>query len=277
MSKKLKLIIIFFMISVFCSGCMNASATRAIRHSGFSLSNVEFVCPTLYPSNKDYDKIRYLTNTYVITTAGTVYQLSIGMPFSNNQNCKEANFNHRVVSIFDDKIIKADDGKLYHLTSSEEKAAFSLVSTDDSNYQVYKAILSIEGVVKVVTADQGANSYYALNQDGNVYNYTVVRGSGGSSATITNAVIVYSKANFGGEIIDFNYVPNSTATFIRTSNAIFRLLVTNAAECTAYADVSCEYEMKLDEGLTKYRNEILGFSGSFLITTYGKEFSASSV
>ena len=54
--------------------------------------------------------------------------------------------------------------------------------------------------------------------------------------------------------------------------------ITNKDECTEYADIACEYELKKDETLTKYYTEdpkILYFGPSILITTYGKEFTLS--
>ena len=53
------------------------------------------------------------------------------------------------------------------------------------------------------------------------------------------------------------------------------MMATNREECSKYIDVTCTYEMSLDKGLTDHQNRILGFSGSYLITTYGKQFNVT--
>ena len=279
MNRKFKFLILIVMFVFICTGCANADVTRAIRHSGFSLSNTEFVCPTLYPESSgsgNFDKIRFLTSTYAITTDGTIYKLSIGQYYSNDTNCKKADFTPRVLSVFDDKIVKTDDKKIYNLSSTNPDGSFVEVTSKDSNYYVYQALMSDNNVLKVYTVNQEKGYYYVLMRDGNIYNFVVSK-NGNNVVGVSNTSIAYSKSNFGGDIIDFSYMGDSPSTFVRTNNAFFRMTVQNKEECTTYADVRCEYKMTMDEGLTKYKDQILAFSGSFLITTYGKEFTVSNI
>ena len=52
---------------------------------------------------------------------------------------------------------------------------------------------------------------------------------------------------------------------------------TNEEECSKYADVKCEYKFKKDETLTEYyKDKILYYGPSILITTYKKEFTPVS-
>lgn len=276
MKKVFQIICLFLIIAFICVGCdaVHADTTRDIRHSGFSLSGSEFECPYLLPSNEEYEKIKYLTVSEAITEDGNVYLLSFNQKYSNDFNCKKASFSHKVVAVFDNKVVKADDGKMYHLVAGDGATAFSEVLENESNYLLYKTILDDPSVLKVVCANQDSNSYYVLKTDGNVYNYILAKDAG--KVSIVSSAVVYSKSNYDGEIIDFNYVAKSTNTFIKTDKKIFRLLPTNREECSKYVDVACEYKIKLDEGLTEHYNKILGFSGNFLITTYGKEFSATA-
>lgn len=279
MDKKIKSLIIVLFFVFICTGCANANVTRAIRHSGFSLSNAEFVCPTLYPESSgtgSFDKIRFFTSTYAITTDGTIYSLSIGQLYSNGTNCKKLDFSPRVLAVFDDKIIKADDKKIYNLASTNPDGSFVEITSKDSSYFIYQSLMSDDNVLKVYTVNQDKGYYYVLMRDGNVYNFTVSK-AGNDIVAVTSTSIAYSKSNFGGEIIDFSYAGDSPATFVRTNDAFFRMMVQNKEECTAYADVSCQYKMAIDEGLTKYKDQILAFSGSFLVTAYGKEFTVSGV
>lgn len=274
--KKFKILLLFLLVVFVCTGCANADATRAIRHSGFSLSPAEFVCPTLYPESSitgSFDKIRFLTPTSVITTDGAIYRLSYGQYYSNNTNCKKMDFTPRILSVLDDRIVRTDDKKLYNLDSSNADGSLVEITTKESNYYVYQAIMSDNNVLKVYTVNQEKGLYYVLMRDGNIYNYVVTK-INNETVAINSTSIAFNKNNFGGDIIDFKFAGDAPSTFIRTNNSIFRMKITNREECSTYADVKCEYKMSLDEGLTEYRDQILAFSGSFLITTYGKEFSA---
>ena len=52
------------------------------------------------------------------------------------------------------------------------------------------------------------------------------------------------------------------------------MYMTNSAECSKYADVTCKYEMKEDETFNKYSDRIIAYSGNTLITDYNRVFSA---
>ena len=54
------------------------------------------------------------------------------------------------------------------------------------------------------------------------------------------------------------------------------MMVTNQEKCSKYADVACEYKLKLDEGLKNTYDKILAYNGSTLITNYGKIFNVNN-
>lgn len=276
MKKEFKVLGLIVFLSLVCVGCglINADTTRDIRHAGFALSGAEFECKDLLPSNDGYKKIKWLTGNYAITTDGAIYLLSLSQKYSNDQNCMVSPFTKGVVSMFDGKIIKGADKKLYYLEASGESAAFSAVPTSDSNYSIYNLILGDENVIKVITVDQDKGTYYVLKNDGNVYNYVVSKS--GNSVKVISTSIVYRKSEYGSDIIDFNYAGKTSSTFVRTDTQMFRMIAQNKEECTKYADIACNYEMELDSGLSKHNDKILGYSGSLLITTYGKEFNVTA-
>lgn len=276
MKRKIKVGMLILVIAGMCCGCgvLYASTTRDIRHSGFSLSGAEFECPELFPSSNGYTTIEFLTSTHAITNDGNVYSLSLSQVYSNEKNCMASTLSTTVVSIFDSKVVKGRDGKLYYLTAVDKSPAYSVVPTSDSDYYLYKLILGDENVVKVVSVDQSSGIYYVLKNDGNVYNYVVSKN--GNNVSLTSTSIVYNKNDYGGSIVDFNYAGKSSTTFIRTNTQIYRMIAQNKEQCTKYVDIECEYRMELDEGLSKHMDKILGYSGSLLITTYGKEFNATS-
>jgi hypothetical protein len=252
---------------------MYANTTRDIRHSGFALSGAELECDALL-DDPDYDKVKFLTGKHAIMDSGNVYELSVGQKYSNEQNCMASPLTSSVVALFDENVVKTADGKYFYIVRTGESAAYSAVPNTDSNYMIYDIILKDSQVLKVKTVDASTGHYYVLKQDGNVYNYVISKGI--SSASIVSSPVVYSRSNYDGEIIDFSYAGKTSGTFVRTSNKIYRMISTNKEECSKYIDITCTYEMSLDEGLTKHQNKILGFSGNFLITTYGKQFNVTA-
>lgn len=275
LKSKFKFVLIVLILCFICTGC-TGNTTRGIRHAGFTLSATEFTCNLLLPSDKSsvYDKLKYVNSTKAITSDGKVYELSLGQKFSNEQNCMEADFNKRVVAILDSNIIKADDNNFYYLSSENNVEAYTMVTVNDKSYNIYEILFSDSEVIRIVTVDGNAGIYYALKSDGNIYKLIITRSSSQEPYSLTSSEIVYSKGRYG-KIVDFNYDINNTTTFIRTDDAIFRMLKVNEKECSKYADIECKYEMSEDTQLFKYNNYILGFNGQLLISSYGKVFNVS--
>ena len=276
--KQVKLILIVFIMIFFVTGC-NGNITRDIRKDGFILSNSKIVCKDLIPEKEKYPaskKISYMSNGFAVTTDGEIYEFSIGQKYSNNENCRIANTSLRVVSMFDNNVFKASDGKFYYTVENSNTAAYSEVTINDNSYQIYKLVLSDPKVRKVITVDQNAGSYYVLLDDGNIYNYVITRGNYNSPFSISSKDIVYDANNYEGKIIDFNYSDTEKSkTYIKTVNEIYRMQITNSSKCNKYADVKCKYKMKKDEVLTKYylNNKIVYYGSNILITSYGRVFN----
>ena len=107
MKKELKVLGLLMLIAFICCGCdaMYASTTRDIRHSGFALSGAELKCDDLF-KDTDYDKVRFLTGKHAILESGSVYELSIGQKYSNEQNCMASPLTSGVVALFDENVVK---------------------------------------------------------------------------------------------------------------------------------------------------------------------------
>lgn len=276
--KKLSLVLIVVLICLFVSGC-DGSVTRAIRHAGFNVDG-EFKCDVVMPENKkdtSYEKIRYMIGNYMILEDGTLYELSLGQPYASKQNCKKADTDKKVVSIFDDKYFKSNDDKYYYLTTNGDTPRYSEVPQTDNTYLLVDLLLKDATNVKVVTGNSSTGEYYALKNSGDVYKYTVVRDNKTRVESITSTVLSFNKNNYGGsKIIDFNYAGDSLGTFAKTLNNVYRMRIVNSEKCTKYADVVCKYKMKKDELFQEYGDRVIFFNGSYLITDYGRKFSVSS-
>lgn len=277
MKKQFKLFILCFILLFICCGC-NGDVTRDIRHEGFSVGS-NFICDAFYPKNKDdvsYDKIKYFTGSHIINKDGVIYELSLDKPYTSKQNCKVAETNLIVKAIFDNKIIKATDGKYYYLVPQNNVNPYTLIPETDNSYTIYDLLLRQDDVVKAVTANSSTGEYYVLKNDGNVYTYTISKADRNSPAVVTSVSIVYNKNDFGAPITDFNYAGDSISTFVRTGEKVFRMRVTNADQCMSYAEVKCNYQMMESEIFNKYGDRIISFNGSVLITDYKLMFNVTS-
>lgn len=266
-------------ITLLLTGC-DGNVTRDLRHSGLTLSTTEFSCTTLLPEKKDIlptDTIQYSNGSFAITDDGRLYELSLSKPYSNNENCKKINFSIKVMAYMDSSILKGEDNKFYYAPGTTNTTPLTEVTANDSNYQLYTLLLGGSQVKKVVTVDSNAGIYYVLEEDGTVYQYTITRQDYNSPYIISEKKAIYEKSEYG-EIIDFNYAGESTATYIKTKNKIYRMQITNKEECTKYADITCKYKLKLDEKITEHynTNKIIYYGPSIVLTDYGKQFTVGN-
>ena len=277
--KKIKIVLLLVICSLFLTAC-TGDITRAIRKSGYSVSDADFKCPLLTPGKdkeegKDYEKIKFLSNSYAISTNGNVYELSFGALYSNNMNCRKST-KVQAAAIMDNSVIRDKDGKYYYLKQEGNGSLpYQEVTRDDKNYQLYNMILKNPDVIKVSTVNANAYNYYILKTDGNIYNYIFEEvGERDKTLKFKSNSIIYAKSRFNNSpIIDFNYAGDSTSTYFRTEQEIYRNTITNGEQCNKYVDVPCTYELKKDEKLTEYQDHFLGYGGSIILTDYGKTFT----
>ena len=280
--KKIIIVLLLLICSLFLTAC-TGDITRAIRKSGYSVSNSNFKCGLLTPGKdkeegKDYEKVKFLSGSYAISTNGNVYELSLGGLFSNNMNCRKAT-KVQAAAIMDNSVIRDKDGKYYYLKSEGNGSLpYQEVTRDDRNYQLYNMILKDTNVIKVSTVNANAYNYYVLKTDGNIYNYIFEeKDDRNKTLKFKSASIIYARSRFNNSaIIDFDYAGDSTSTYFRTEQEIYRNTITNAEQCNKYVDVPCTYELKKDEKLTEYQEHFLGFGGSTILTDYGKIFTLGS-
>ena len=277
MKKILKISVIMCFIVLFCTAC-NGDVTRALRHDGFAVGG-EFICDPFFPKDKEdtsYDKIKYITGMHIINSEGKIYEYNLQQTYVNKMNCKVADTQLVVKAIFDNKIIKATDNKYYYLVGENSVSPYTAVTSGDNNYDIYDLLLKGEDVIKAQTANSNTGTYYVLKTDGNVYSITIQKADRNAPAAITSTSVIYNKNDYGNTIIDFNYAGDSVNTFIRTTDKVFRTRVTNSDECTKYADIKCTYAISEAESFTEYRDRIIAFNGSTLITDYKKVFTVQS-
>lgn len=265
---KLSLLILTVILCTACDG----DVTRDLRHDGFTVGN-KFYCKAFISDKDDlsYGKIKYMTNTHIIDENGKIYEVSLSQKFANEQNCKEADTRIGVKAIFDNKIVKGMDDKYYYLEVQNDVQKYSEVPTTDNSYDIYNMLLKDKDVVKVITANSSTGLYYVLKTDGNIYTNTIVKEN--NTYQLEGVKITYDKNRFGSKIVDFNYAGNSLTTYIKTEDKVYRMKITNQKECSKYADVICKYELEEDEVIAKYKDRIVVYNGSLLITDYHQMFN----
>ena len=277
MKKKALILVMIAIATMLLTGC-DGNVTRNIRHAGFNLSSSEFECSAFFPENKKtvaQEEMIYTNGTYAITKKGNLYDISLSQPYVNKENCKKIDFDVPIVAYMDSSILKGENNKFYYAPGTTNSTPLTEVTTNDSNYQLYELLLGNENVEKVMTIDSNNGIYYSL-ENGTVYQYNIVRQDYNSPYIIASKTPVYEEEKYG-KIIDFNYAGESTITYIKTENEIYRMQKTNEEDCSKYADVKCEYKFKKDKTLTEYyKDKILYYGPSILITTYKKEFTPIS-
>ena len=271
MKKRIKYILFIIVCVLLCTAC-DGNVTRALRHEGFNIGE-DFVC-SAFLGKEATQQIRYMTDNRIITTEGRIYEISFGQTYSDKTNCRKADTELKVVALYEDKVFKSEDGNYYYLVGQNNVDSYAQITTADNSYTVYDLLLKPEGTIKAVTADSSAGVYYVLKSDGNVYKITISKNYN-VAPTITASEVIYSQANYGGTIIDFAYHGDSASTFVRTNEKVFHMKAINSEECTKFADVTCHYEMVEAPVFADYRDSIIAYNGSMVLTSYKKTFTVS--
>ena len=274
MKRILKLSVLLFLVMIVCSGC-EGDVTRAIRHEGFAIGDEEIVCEPFF-REENRELIKYITGDRIITSNGTIYELSLGQKYSSNSHCRIADTNLKVVAMFDDRIFKAEDGNLYSLTGQNNGGDYKQITSSDNGLALYELLLKPNDVVKAQTADSSNGIYYVLKTDGNVYAVSIAKANYNAAPTIVGSVVVYGKEAYGENIVDFNYAGDSGATFVRTYNKVYRMKASNFEQCSKYVDIKCEYQMMEAPMFEEQKDYIAAYNGSLIVTTYKKYFTLAS-
>lgn len=269
-----KMIILGAFVLIFCTAC-NGNVTRSIRHDGFSVSNKIECEMFFYEGASTYNKIKFFTGSHIIDQNGKIYEISLSQAYSSGQNCKDSGQNIIVKSIMDNNVVRGADGGFYYLNGSGQTLPYTKIAETDNNYAIYNLLLSDPQVVKVVTADSNAGLYYVLKSSGDVFGITISKANNNSAPAITGTTTVFNKVEFGATIEDFHYAGNSSSTFVKTSTSLFRMKATNESECSKYADIACQYTMLESEEYLNYKDRVVAYNGSTLITDYSQVFTAA--
>ena len=124
MKKFIKISLFAVCLFTICIGC-EGDVTRAIRHSGYSLSGKKLVCNVFF-GKEATEHIKYLTDSHAITDNGVLYELSPTVKYSNDQNCRKAGTDIQVKALYGNNVALATNGKIYNLVASNDAAAYTI-------------------------------------------------------------------------------------------------------------------------------------------------------
>lgn len=255
MKIKKYLIIAFSLCLVGCKG----DDIREFRHSGYNINDNKFSC-------KEVEKVKYLYDNFLVSESNDIYYISLDLPYSNKSNCRLINSNEKLQSIYGEETFKSYNNIIY--------------SFDYNNYSDFPVINSTDKITEFLLNDNtnlkiinNENHYYTLKNDGNIYDYVIEEKD--NIVSIVTSTLLYSSNSLDGTIIDFYYSSNMPSNYIKTSTSYYTFKPNNE-ECKKYADIECNYELKKDELLNKYSNEIYAYNGKRVILSNGKVLDNTS-
>ncbi|MBR3362874.1 MAG: hypothetical protein IKG40_02995 [Bacilli bacterium] len=252
---RLKKIIIIVVLMFLLTGC-KGDDVRSFRSIGYNLSNANFKC--------DYvDSFKFLGDDFAVGSDDRLYSISYDLIYKNKNNCKIMDKNLKVSAVYNNEIVKMNNGFIYKINDENK---LDQVSEKENNIVYY--FLKDDNNVKII---EYSNIYYIMKQDGNVYKYIVSDNDG----TLKVAGVEMLQNVYGGSIVDFNITDNKLTMYFKTNEKYYRNQIVNE-ECLKYADVLCEYQIKEDAYLNKYRNIIQAYNGDILILNSGKVLSFSN-
>ncbi len=279
MKNRIRLVFSLLVVCLLITGC-NGTITKDIRRNGYTVDDGKFNCGFFINKSKEeraVDTVRYLTDNYIISEKGFIYEITLSGVYSNGMNCKKGgNIDGNVVAIMDQSIVKSSNGAFYYLDTNESAMKYTKVPEEDENYQIYYLLMKEANVKKVVTVNSNVYSYYVLKTDGSIHNVHLKKDKDTDKISILSDVEEISSSLYGGGIIDFGFAGESLATYYRTNDKIVTMKAQNSKDCNKYVDVPCQYALANDEVLTKYKDNIIAFNGKTLITDYGRIFTAGS-
>lgn len=278
MKNRIRLVCSLLVVCLIVTGC-NGTITKNIRRDGYAVQDGKFNCGFFISKSKEeraVDKVKYLTDNYIISEKGYIYEITLGGVYSNGMNCKKGgNIGGKVVAIMDQSIVKDSTGHFFYLDTNEEAMKYTRVPESDENYQIYYLLMKDADVKKVVTVNSNIYSYYVLKANGSIHNVHLKKDKDTDKISILSDSEEISTGVYGS-IIDFGFAGESLATYFRTSDKFITMKAKNAKDCNKYVDVPCQFGLDEDDVLIEYQDKIVAFNGKTLITDYGRVFTAGS-
>ena len=194
-------------------------------------------------SCESFENVRNTFDGNIIIIDGKLYNLSLGLKYSNEQNCKEIS-DIEITKVVNNYYIGSDN-KTYTIDENGIK--------EYNNNGKFPSYMMGEEIL--MAHSHGSSSeykYYVLKTDGKIYDVTFSRefrfenGVGTYVYNVTEEV-VYKE--FEDEKIKSFDISEGNLDFVVTDKSLYVNKVTNM-ECHQYADVECVYELTKNDVMT---------------------------
>ena len=196
-----------------------------------------------------FSNVRNTFDENIIINDGKLYNISLDLIYSNEQNCMQ---------ISDLNIVKVVNN--YYIDSEN-----NVYTIDENGLKAYNANGKIpsymleEDIIMAYNYESSSEyKYYVLKTDGKIYDVTFGRdfrfenGVGTYKYHVTEEKII---KEFEGELIKSFDVVNNSINYVITDKSIYINQVSNV-ECYQYADVECKYELIKNDIMTTPMDEV---------------------
>ena len=268
--KKTRIIFLIILI-IFIAGCSNDNLKKdekssdKIKSLSTEYEHFSFVCDAISDASFVIIDSKLFVNRNIYDVV-----LSENEKYSNEQQCKI------ISNVMADKLVIIN-GSAYGSVFVLNNNAYRIVNEElvkSKEYTHMDVIAVKDGVISISLASyeykNNLNYYvlYALNEDGNIYEYTVTSDNIGNDSIVSKGKIVYSSNDYG-KIKYFYYSATNDKRIenivIFSENGLFQLSEVETSECKAYVDVECEKKMIKNKKIDSYLAEILYFDIFYII------------
>lgn len=278
MNKMWQLLLMILFSVILISGCSNnKEMDNDLSFSEWAKENLKFdnEIKKIKCSEINENSIMSGSNTIFITN-NKIYKYDVDRLFSNNKNCKLiGNFEETVlIAVSKDNAID-EKGILYNdFWQKIEDENYDGNYERDILHTGWKEYLKRFNINEQMVS---ANDNLSIYHQKNIPNYEII--------TYTNDGLYLYNINYQSvyngdgesqvykvntDFLNDEKIINIYGSIVKTNQAFYTLSsdVVNKEECDKYADINCEYDynLKKDEILTKYYDEILNITNNYFIT-----------
>nr|MBP3258748.1 hypothetical protein [Bacilli bacterium] len=187
-----------------------------------------------------FENVRNTFDSNIIINNGKLYNISLDLKYSNEQNCKEIS-DINITKVVNNYYI-SDDGKVYTIDENGIKEYHN-------NGKFPSYMMGEEIVMAHSYGSSSEYKYYVLKTDGKIYDVNFTRefhfedGVGTYKYNLAEEK-VYKE--FEDEKVKSFDVVEGNVDFVFSDKNVYINKVTNM-ECYQYADVECIYELSLND------------------------------
>lgn len=276
--KKMYLFLIFLFSLLLISGCSPKRKTEKIENrkklnfSEWAIENLKYENKIKKINCPEITENSFMSGSdSIFITGNNIYRYNVNKLFSNDKNCKLIGKIDKTNPIAVSRENAVDEtGTFYNDFWQKQKD-----ENYDGNYQKdtlhygWKEYMKKFNInKKLISAEDN------LYRKSHVPSYEIITYTNGELFLYNiehSYDVEYKTYKVNTDSLNDEKIIKLYGSIIKTNKAFYTLSsnVINKEKCSKYADIKCDYEynLKKDEILTKYYNEILNITNQYFITT----------